>query len=317
MISIRSYLVTLALSISFSGNAQDEPSPIRDKGYAFLRYENDYFNAQDWYFTQGTRFELAAMFMQKSPVSKLLFSQSTETFRSDALFIQHDAYTPTSISSDTILTGDHPFGCAFYVGEKRLSINSNANSRLSSDIIVGALGMAGACKDVQTVIHEATGNPIPVGWQFQVANDLILNYHVRYEKGFLRKPGAELLAFGDGRIGTIYDDARLGLSGRMGKMRSFFEPIRKTGESRFRFYFQGSAYVEVVGFNATMQGGLFSDSEYTIPSSDINRVLYGASARVVLAFGRWSIEHYKTWRTAAFRDGRNHGWGAGEIRFLF
>ena len=134
MKSARYCLFVLAFVSALSSSARKDSVKIRDNGYIFLRYENDYFNAKDWYYTQGIRLELAAGFIQKSPVTRLLLGQQAETFRRDAFFIQHDGYTPLSISSDTVLTGDHPFGCKFYVGQKRISINSNTNTRLTSGI---------------------------------------------------------------------------------------------------------------------------------------------------------------------------------------
>jgi len=301
---------------SILGFGQTDTVTIEQPSYVFLDYTNDYFNGEDRYYTQGIQIEVALPEIAKSPFRKMLIGSKNETGSSQGLFIKHEAFSPTSIRSEDILYGDHPFGCAVFAGQNRVSLNDEKNTRISSDFTVGSMGRIGKCKEIQTGIHKATGNRIPFGWQHQLAADFILNYHVRFEKGLFVKKNIEFQTFADARVGSYLNNARVGIATRVGKIQSYFKPINQHKTSKVHIYMDGEAYVEAVGYNASMQGGLFSTSVYTIPSSDVTRVIVGASARVVLAFKRWSLMHYKTWRTSAFLNASHHGWGYIKIKYF-
>jgi lipid A 3-O-deacylase len=286
-------------------------------GYIFLNYTNDYFNAEDRYYTQGIQLEVQLPSIAKSPVRKILIKVKNETSSAHGLFIKHEAFTPTSIRSEDILYGDHPFGCALFIGENRVSLNGDKKVKVTSNITVGMIGDIGKCEEIQTGIHAATGNRLPFGWGNQLSRDLVLNYRLRFEKGFLSKKHLELLAFSDARFGTYHNDLQIGISTRVGKIQSFFTIINQHKKSKINLYMSGEVYIEGVGYNASMQGGIFSNSLYTVPSSSVTRLIYGANASLALTFKRWSITHYKTWRTSAFKDASNHGWGYLQIQHYF
>ncbi|MCP2937037.1 lipid A deacylase LpxR family protein, partial [Salmonella enterica subsp. enterica serovar Typhimurium] len=84
-------------------------------------------------------------------------------------------------------------------------------------------------------------------------------------------PHAELMANGAIRAGTLYTDCSLGINFRAGWMNPYFNNlgIERNGGRKFQLYVFFRAHARAVGYNATMQGGLFhTNSIFTIPDKD-------------------------------------------------
>src|SRR5581483_7658278 len=90
--------------------AQKDSSSIKVSSNKFVRlnYENDFFTQTDDYYTQGIKLEVVNPVFRYSPFMWLLPRLSTSTVQYGLSAVQ-DCFTPTSITSNTILYGDHPF----------------------------------------------------------------------------------------------------------------------------------------------------------------------------------------------------------------
>lgn len=201
--------------------------PISDSLHLFknrmvrLDYQNDYFNATDYYFTQGVRFDVWAPVFSKFPVSKLLLKLGKKAEDVHGMFFSQECFTPTSIRSDTILTGNRPFAACIFIGQVRISSLPEKKTRLTTEIVIGLLGSRAGCMETQQTIHGWIQGIDPHGWQYQVANDLILNYYAKYDKLIISRKYVELLGFCAIRAGTLYDNLSLGTKIRTGVMSSF------------------------------------------------------------------------------------------------
>ena len=130
-----------------------------------LIYANDYFTATDYYFTQGIRMEYT---------------------RGDArYFIAQEGYTPTSIRADQILYGDRPYAGALYIGygvgeEQQKAAGARGcgvggGPQLAWSVVAGVFGPWSLAEAEQKYIHRKTGNVEPMGWQYQIANGVLVN----------------------------------------------------------------------------------------------------------------------------------------------
>ncbi|MGZ4116727.1 MAG: lipid A-modifier LpxR family protein, partial [Bacteroidia bacterium] len=203
-----------------------------------------------------------------------------------------------------------------------ISIDKQKKQRLSTSLDLGVIGPNGGGEQEQKAIHKALNNIQPLGWQFQIANDYVINYDLLYEKGLLVKKHLEIMGLAGFRAGTLYDDIGGGLLIRAGWMYSYFENLGLMKHSQPHKKFHCSLYargeVRAVGYNATMQGGFFlRNSVYTIPDKDIERVLATTSAGIILSYKRVSIEYGKVYITPEFRNGLDHGWGHVVITTCF
>ncbi len=152
------------------------------QGYFQMTYQNDYFTATDYYFTQGIRLECGAPLFRKTPLVNVLLAFEEDSTALHRIFVAQDGYTPTSIRADQILYGDRPYAAALYVGQKVISIHTMRQLKLSSEVQIGVIGPWAFAKEEQEYIHRQTGNVEPMGWQYQIKNDLLLNYNVQLDK---------------------------------------------------------------------------------------------------------------------------------------
>jgi len=117
-----------------------------------------------------------------------------------------------------------------------------------------------------------------------------LNYSFKYERQLLANSNFDLIASADVKAGTLYDRAGAELKMRMGRMRNYF--MMPKYSSRFYFYvFTGQGFY-VVGYNASMEGGMFQKNNiYVIDPSQIERVVARGSLGARLTYKKliWNI----------------------------
>ena len=76
--------------------------------------------------------------------------------------------------------------------------------------------------------------------------------------------------------------------------------------------------VKLVGYNATLQGGLFNEkSVYTISDDRITRVVFDGMAGLVLTYKRIGLECSKFYLSKEFLQGVEHHWGRCVITYCF
>ncbi|MES2381595.1 MAG: lipid A deacylase LpxR family protein [Bacteroidota bacterium] len=285
-----------------------------------FNYDNDYFSATDRYYTQGVRLEIIAPAFQKLSIPFLLIKQKNSTSSFAGIAIERDGFTPTGIRIDSIPIGNRPYAATMFLSNFSIEMNEVKHTRITSQIDIGIMGPAVGGKEEQKGIHYAIGDLLPLGWQYQIANDLILKYTAIYEKGLLNKNYIMATGFTQGRLGTLYTDACVGTMLRVGFMNNYFSNLgitKQANTKKFQLYGFVKASGKVVGYNATMQGGLFSNSIYTLPSSSINRLVGQAFLGVVVAYKRFQLEYTKTYLSQEYSNGLTHGWGHCNISFCF
>jgi len=180
------------------------------------------------------------------------------------------------------------------------------------------MGPAALGKEIQTNIHRWTKNPLPHGWQHQVKNDIIINYQLNYEKRLADNGNNFLLtAAAEARAGTLDTRIGAGMGLMAGKFNQRFSPgtsSKKTAE--FYFYSAGNMYL--VGYNASLQGGLFNrNSPYVIASRNISRVIFKADAGIVVNFKKLFLSYQQSFLSKEFRTGAPHRWGGLSLGFAF
>jgi hypothetical protein len=288
---------------------------ISSDSYFRINYENDFFSATDKYYTQGFDFELAAPWIKDFPLSHLLIKPANSYIRY-GLSLEHNAYTPTSIGSDTILHGDRPFAADVTLKTFAIAIDTVHKSRLSTTFSLGAIGPVAIGAEMQTGIHRVTNNRTPHGWPNQIKNDVVVNYQVDYEKQLIHAGRIfSLDADGMARGGTLNDKAALGITLMGGYFDSPFSDYIVRG-SNFRLYAYEHPELDIVGYDATLQGGLFDKkSPYTIPADQIERFVFQNRFGFVLVYRRLYLEYFQSLLSAEFKTGNYHVWGGIQIAF--
>jgi len=287
---------------------------IKSSDYFRWHYDNDYFTASDYYYTQGYNFELVAKALAKNPINVLLIKPKTSQLKYGLSF-EHIGFTPTSILSNDILYGDRPFAAAVMLKSFVISTDTLKKTRLSSSLSIGIIGPGAFGRETQAGIHKWVDDDEPLGWQHQIKNDVLLNYELAHETQLLKLN--EWLALNSDarlRLGTVNTNISGGLNSVFGKINSAFGAVKN--EKKFLIYGYAQSRVSLIGYDATLQGGIFNrSSPYTIPNSDISRVTLQHNFGVVMQFKNIYLEYSRSEISREFKSGNPHRWGGFRIGF--
>lgn len=320
---MRFLLLSFVLCYSLAkGQAIDNTASFRAMStdrYVRLHYENDYFSTTDIYYTQGMNLEVMAPSFNKFPLSKLLIAAKEDQLY--GLALEHDAYTPTSISHSEILYGDRPFAAAFFLKSFAISSNREKHLRITSNLSLGVIGQASGAQWIQKTIHHWIGDTNPQGWNNQIQNDLVLNYEVGVEKNLLHAKNYFLInGFVNGRAGTLSDKLSTGTVLMIGKLNPVVTSIfagAKERKEKFNFHFYFQPLVSTVLYDATMQGGVFRKSPYTLSFDEVNHFTFQGNAGLVFYIQSVYLEYFQSYITKEFKSGSDHHWGGVRIGVNF
>jgi lipid A 3-O-deacylase len=281
--------------------------------YWRISYDNDFFAATDYYFTQGILVEAVSPRLRAFPLRRALIAPS-HTARRFGLAYEDDGYTATDLKAPQILLHDHPYAGTKQFRMFAISIDSARQLRVTSALNLGIIGQGAGGAEIQTFIHRHTGNTIPQGWGNQIRNDLILNYEAGLERALLRR-GDRLLVTGSaiGRLGTYNTAVTAGATVLVGHVGNAFG----TNSARRQWYAYAKPQLNLVGYDATLQGGMFNrSSPYTIASRDLERAVYRQQFGIVYRSRTHFFEYYQSLGTREFSGGRAHKSGGIVMGFL-
>lgn len=318
----RTLIIFLSITCLVAKSQQDSLNKelVKNNRYFSFIYENDFFSATDRYYTQGVITELIMPFVKHSPFSKILIRLNKNVQNYYGLHFEQDCFTPRSIRYDTLNRLERPFTGTFAVGHFLISLDPVKKQRLFTQLDIGIIGPCARCEDEQKAIHKALVNIRPLGWENQLNQDIVLNYTAAYEKGLLTGKKLELIGFSEARIGTLYDDVSAGLHMRFGKMNSYFKHltvVKNSANNKFQLFFTAKSKGKLVGYNATLQGGPFSESIHEIAPKNVTRFVFFSYLSVTLTYKRLNLEYARTYTTKEFSTGLDHGWGRCNISFCF
>lgn len=284
--------------------------------YFRIHYDNDYFAATDENYTQGYNLELVLPSLSKNPVNAL-FLKTDGDRTTYGIAIEHIGFTPNDYASDVIQFGDRPFAAAIMLKSFKISTNTSKKSRITSSLSLGLIGPGAFGKEMQVGIHKATGNKIPMGWQYQIRNDVVINYGIGYEKQLLEYGNlVTLQAQFNGQLGTLFSNISAGLNSTIGLMNSVFS--ESDASKKIQVYVYSQAFATVVGYDATLQGGLFSkESPYTIASDDVERLKAQLNYGLIVKTKTLYFEYSRSAITKEFKTGASAKWGGIRIGVTF
>ena len=286
--------------------------------YVRLHYDNDFWGKSDYYYTQGYNLEVVQPAFKNNPLSHTLLKLKNSSVKY-GIALEHYGFTPTIIASSSILFNDRPYAGVIMLKSFSISVDTIHRTRLSSVISTGMIGPVAFAGPMQKKIHTWTGDAEPMGWQFQIKNDAAINYEVNFEKELFNIPNIiSLNTNSQIRLGTLSDKIQAGATLTVGKFDSPFAAKEKETKQNFQLYLYVQPLINFVGYDATMQGGIFNrDSPYTIKSSQINRLAYQNSLGAVVNFRNIYLEFNHVFLSKEFKEGKTHQWGGLRIGVAF
>lgn len=316
---MKKLLFALLLPTCLLAQKIDNMASFRDiKGNRYFRfnYDNDYFASRDQDYTQGYNFELVSSNLRKNPINKILLNPK-KTENKYGISIEHIGFTPFNIKSPNIQFGDRPFAATIMLKSFAIATDTIHKSRLISSMNVGLIGPGAFGKEMQVAIHEATGNTIPEGWQNQIKNDIVLNYEVSYEKQLVSYRNLFSLQTNTRlRLGTLFTNAGFGLTTTFGIVNSPFSSSKN--KRKFAIYGYAQSMVNIIGYDATLQGGIFNNkSPYTISNNEIERFTAQADFGLIMQTRTLYFEYARALITREFEVGKSSKWGGIKVGFRF
>ena len=313
------FLVLLGFSSRAAPVPADTLHPIGPDRLLSYTYANDLFFRTDYYFTQGMTLTLVHPALARLSVRHLLLSGPRGSTQHYGLRLRYDGFTPLRIQDPFIRLGDRPYAAYGYASFFRISNQPARHQRLTTALELGFIGPAAGGKELQTAIHRATGNAEPRGWDFQIRNAPIVGYHLAFEKQLAAASGhVELLGTTEASLSTLYTYASTGLRLRAGWLNPYFSSLGLTGQSSWQLYGQANLEGRLIGYDATLQGGLFTSNDpYTLAAGAIRRTVLRSSGGLVLAHEKLSFEATVTWTSPEFVGGRTHRWGLLGVTVAF
>jgi hypothetical protein len=288
-------------------------------------FANDATFRTDYYFTQGITADLVHPALQQLWVNKILLKAGAGAINYYGLKIWYEGFTPLHILDPNIRYGDRPYAAYIYTTQYRVVNYSHKKLRITSGLDLGFIGPGAGAKGFQTKVHEWLDAPKPLGWNYQIRTDLILGYQAAIEKQLLSAGNAvELMGNARASLGTLYTHAASGLLLRTGKMNGYFQNLgvaaaaNRNHLQKFQFYGQGRVEGRAVGYNATMQGGLFNKTNpHTLRADQVKHLVWQQTAGLVASYGGVSFESSVVWISPEFDGARRHKWMHFDLKIAF
>ncbi len=266
--------------------------------YLSLDVANDVFYLPiktDQYFTSGISLELGKQEAGRSPFRQLGLATRTQYWR----FTQN-IFTPREIISQQLQANDRPFASYLVATRGKTYTDEDLGFHLGRSITIGVLGKYSGGGNMQNAFHEMVGfaDPLP-GWINEVKPDAIVNYRLEIRQAF-RPAGRVSLTTGVvARLGTLHTDMTTALQLRLVAI--------KRNEHRF-LTFKLSGDARLVGYNATLTGGLINRDERYFGIIRPTRIVGQAGFEGALNYDvlelRGGIRHL----SREFDGGLSHAW---------
>jgi hypothetical protein len=312
-------VIVLSATTAF-GQRVENTSSYRNLGsdrYVRLNYENDFFAMSDEYYSQGINLEFVAPALSKFLLAKLLF-QNKNLPSLTGIALEHQGFTPTDLLAGDVLQKDRPYSSSLMLKTFSIVSNPHTNHRLVTQFSLGVMGPWAMGKEIQIAIHEKI-NPdkVPKGWKNQVHNDIIINYQVDYEHALWLKRNFMITAKGGASAGTYITKLNSSFTFTGGLFDNPFQ-FANTQDKHFQIYLYAEPKLNLVIFDATLQGGVFNDhNPYTLDRDEISRLVFQQNAGLIIKIHAFALEYSQTVMTREFKTGSPHSWGSVRIAFAF
>ena len=302
------------------GEFREIPKMITLGSESFLsvNFDNDIIDYTDRFYTNGIKIDLILPGLRLNPAGKLMIPYWSGGTNYYGLTVVQNMYTPSTTKIGGILYGDRPYAAYLYLGSFKITLDPLHNFRQTSELDIGIIGPNSYGEWVQRSFHNAVPtNNEPLGWEFQVQNDLVLNYSYKMEKGIWNRKNIDLNLNASGEAGTLYTNLAGGFQFRTGWMNPYFANIglakkgalQKAGLRKFQFVFFIKGTGKLVGYDATLEGGMINrSSSYTLPAGEISRAIFLGSSGISVSVNGFRLDMEQFLLSPDFHNGWWHKW---------
>lgn len=288
-----------------------------------LRSDNDSYLAQgsDRYYTNGLflsfRHALNQNKLNGSKIHKKIlgFEIGQKMYNAQSGYLPDARYI------------DRPFTAYLYT-EGSLNLLYTSESALKLSTQLGVVGPAALGEESQNIIHDTFAFYPLNGWQYQLKNEVSLNVAAEYSRLITRGKSIDLAANAYGHLGNAFTGAGVGLLLRAGNFNQFFqsastESTINNGSATtetlhdYEFFFYARPIINYVGYDATIEGGLFR-SDKGLFIFDQKKIVFSQQVGVTYAKNRWTIDLHAIFKTKeVVSPAKAHQWGSAGLQYRF
>ncbi len=283
-----------------------------------INFDNDILDYTDRFYTNGIRIDMISPAFSGNPVSKLLLPYWGAGTNHYGLSLVQNMYTPSTTKTGGILYDDRPYAAYLFLGSFKITNDPIHKFRQTSELDLGIIGPWSFGEWVQRSFHSTVPtNNEPLGWEFQVQNDVVLNYNAVLEKGIWNTPAIDFNLITSASLGTLHTNVSGGFLFRTGWMNPYFAnlgiakraSLQRAGlrKAQFIFFVKGSG--KLIGYDATLEGGLINHSSvYTLSVDQITRMVFQTSAGMTFTFNGFRIDAEQIILSPEFKHEIWHKW---------
>lgn len=307
----------ILLTLNFSV-AQDSTKVSESNHIVRFQWSNDFIHQTDQYFSNGFLLEYYNPIFEHNPFNFILFPRAKAKYVLEGISLTQDLFTPIELTDTVKQKADRPFAAYILIGAKRVLFSLKYKLRLTSEIQVGIIGESAMGKEIQNGIHDLLPTSSWVyGWANQIRDDFCINYFAQIEKEIYGKDWYEFNWVVSTKLGSPYTYLDAGTTFRFGKFdQKYLRDFESLSNLGWQSYFFADLRVRLVGYNATLQGGLFNNNSiYTI--DNINRVVADLVTGINYSHKNFKIELAQHYMTKAYPEAKIHRWGYLNLRFGF
>ncbi len=291
------------------------------KEYNFLT-DNDLYVSfeKDRYYSNGLLFSYRYLTSDFKKVEKKIIE----------LTIGHEIYTPYKSTIFNPAQHDRPFAGYLYGKLGILKAYKN-NTILHNSIQIGIVGKNAFGRELQEIIHRIYNFKSSNGWEYQIKNTFAINLDTKYFHSFGTNKSNYLDSnlVGKIRIGTIFNEATVGVMGRVGFKK--LQPLQNSiafqthlnnkftsynrGIESFLYYQTTLTYVVS---DATIEGSLFNnDSPVTFNPINIR---FDLEVGYKFTSKKWNFGyayHFHSNKIKNLRNNKGNEYGRLFFSYLF
>ncbi len=275
-----------------------------------LGWDNDVFMMTDYYYTQGMSFSIYHPFFKRNPVNLILLKPKDYEKAVYGFSAFQKTYTPKDIKSDEIQFADRPYAGVLVFTSHSRAVNRDKGWLYNSELDLGVMGPASGAGDVQYRYHEWSENQLPNGWQYQQYNWPVINYNLDAYKAVYQSAGLEMYAKGGVQLGTLHDNASLGLMFRTGKMDDYFMSMGLPlvdSKSKWQLFFSTEPTLTVVGYNGTLMGGWYKNEKiYYIEFEEMSKLIGKWRSGIGASYKSFGLSFDVILQSKEFKTGTHH-----------
>ncbi len=287
-----------------------------------LLFDNDIFNNTDRYYTNGVHLRYRSPALAFWKINSIFPAINKQSIEYNSIELNHEIYTPFTTKKPPTLVNDRPFASTLYLTFVRRTEKLSGEMSLESSLDVGVIGEIALGSTLQQGVHSSIPtNDFPLGWETQIKNDFLLNYNLRLNTRVFNLASVNSSIVSELDVGSRVTGISTGIifvaeSENSRKELNGNSPGSILNKNRlFNYSLETSIIANVVGYNATLNGGLFNkNNTFVLNFEQMEKLTLISYLKLTLCYKMVGISLTQFYSTPEFKNGEDHFWGQVSIQ---